>query len=167
MSPSFMKKTMVYLGLLDDEYDEYDGWTTATSAVEALSETASATGPASAAGESGAAVTPSVPASGAALSIEASALSVVKSPSRFEHAERPTKAVIAIERRNVVPKCAPTWPWGERREDNRTLPRPINPLHDPIDSFLQRRFGSKQTHDDVSFAIEIEEVPRVHVDTVP
>ncbi len=24
MSPSFMKKTMVYLGLLDDEYDEYD-----------------------------------------------------------------------------------------------------------------------------------------------
>ena len=24
MAPSFMKKTMVYLGLLDDEYDEYD-----------------------------------------------------------------------------------------------------------------------------------------------
>jgi len=24
MSPSFIKKTMVYLGLLDDEYDEYD-----------------------------------------------------------------------------------------------------------------------------------------------
>ena len=24
MSPSFMRKTMVYLGLLDDEYDEYD-----------------------------------------------------------------------------------------------------------------------------------------------
>ena len=29
MSPSFMKKTMVYLGLLDDEYDEYDDSRTA------------------------------------------------------------------------------------------------------------------------------------------
>ena len=43
MSPSFMKKTMVYLGLLDDEYDEYDdledraprGFSAATSRVEA------------------------------------------------------------------------------------------------------------------------------------
>jgi cell division inhibitor SepF len=42
MSPSFMKKTMVYLGLLDDEYDEYDdledraprGFSAATSRVE-------------------------------------------------------------------------------------------------------------------------------------
>ena len=29
MAPSFMKKTMVYLGLLDDEYDEYDDLRTA------------------------------------------------------------------------------------------------------------------------------------------
>jgi cell division inhibitor SepF len=43
MAPSFMKKTMVYLGLLDDEYDEYDdledraprGFSAATSRVEA------------------------------------------------------------------------------------------------------------------------------------
>ncbi len=26
MAPSFLKKTMVYLGLLDDEYDEYDDY---------------------------------------------------------------------------------------------------------------------------------------------